>query len=68
MLGRIVLEAGWPEDAIAVLPSSTDTARPLVEDDRIKLLTFTGSPVVGWGLKTRAGGSASRSSSAATPR
>jgi len=55
MLGRIVLEAGWPEDAIAVLPSSTDTARPLVEDDRIKLLTFTGSPVVGWGLKTRAG-------------
>ena len=54
-LGRIVLEAGWPEDAIAVLPCSTDTARPLVEDDRIKLLTFTGSPVVGWGLKSRAG-------------
>ena len=55
MLGRIVLEAGWPEDGIAVLPCTTDTARPLVEDDRIKLLTFTGSPVVGWGLKTRAG-------------
>jgi acyl-CoA reductase-like NAD-dependent aldehyde dehydrogenase len=54
-LGRIVLEAGWPEDAIAVLPCSTETARPLVEDDRIKLLTFTGSPVVGWGLKSRAG-------------
>jgi acyl-CoA reductase-like NAD-dependent aldehyde dehydrogenase len=55
ILGRIVLEAGWPEDAIAVLPCSTETARPLVEDDRIKLLTFTGSPAVGWGLKTRAG-------------
>jgi acyl-CoA reductase-like NAD-dependent aldehyde dehydrogenase len=54
-LGEIVLEAGWPEDAIAVLPCSTETARPLVEDDRIKLLTFTGSPVVGWGLKGRAG-------------
>jgi acyl-CoA reductase-like NAD-dependent aldehyde dehydrogenase len=54
-LGRIVLEAGWPEDAIAVLPCSTRTAGPLVEDDRIKLLTFTGSPVVGWGLKSRAG-------------
>jgi acyl-CoA reductase-like NAD-dependent aldehyde dehydrogenase len=37
------------------LPCTTDTARPLVEDDRIKLLTFTGSPVVGWGLKARAG-------------
>jgi acyl-CoA reductase-like NAD-dependent aldehyde dehydrogenase len=55
LLARIVLEAGWPAGAIAVLPCTTDTARPLVEDDRIKLLTFTGSPVVGWGLKARAG-------------
>jgi acyl-CoA reductase-like NAD-dependent aldehyde dehydrogenase len=55
LLGQIVLEAGWPEDAIAVLPCTTEVARPLVEDDRIKLLTFTGSPVVGWSLKARAG-------------
>ncbi len=55
LLGEIVLDAGWPADAIAVLPSTTENARPLVEDDRIKLLTFTGSPAVGWGLKTRAG-------------
>ena len=54
-LARIVLEAGWPEDGIAVVPSSTDDARPLVEDDRIALLTFTGSPAVGWALKSRAG-------------
>jgi acyl-CoA reductase-like NAD-dependent aldehyde dehydrogenase len=54
-LARIVLEAGWPEDAIAVVPSSTDDAAPLVEDERIKLLTFTGSPAVGWSLKGRAG-------------
>ena len=55
LLAEIVLEAGWPVDAIAVLPCSTETARPIVEDERIKLLTFTGSPAVGWGLKTRAG-------------
>jgi glyceraldehyde-3-phosphate dehydrogenase (NADP+) len=54
-LGEILLEAGWPEDAIAVVPCTTETARPLVEDDRIRLLTFTGSPAVGWGLKARAG-------------
>jgi acyl-CoA reductase-like NAD-dependent aldehyde dehydrogenase len=54
-LTRIVLEAGWPEDAIAVVPSSTEDARPLVEDARVKLLTFTGSPAVGWALKSRAG-------------
>ena len=54
-LAEIVLEAGWPEEGIAVVPSSTEVARPLVEDPRIKLLTFTGSPAVGWQLKNRAG-------------
>jgi acyl-CoA reductase-like NAD-dependent aldehyde dehydrogenase len=54
-LARLVLEAGWPEDGIAVVPSSTDDARPLVEDDRIAMLTFTGSPAVGWPLRSRAG-------------
>jgi len=54
-LGELVLEAGWPEAAISVLPSSTEAAAPLVEDDRIKLLSFTGSPAVGWSLKERAG-------------
>ncbi|HEY8406542.1 MAG TPA: aldehyde dehydrogenase family protein [Gaiellaceae bacterium] len=54
-LAEIIYETDWPKDAFAVLPCSTDTARPLVEDDRIKLLTFTGSPVVGWGLKNKAG-------------
>src|SRR3970282_2059068 len=42
-LGEIVLQSGWPEEAIAVVPSSTDAAAALVEDDRIRLLTFTGS-------------------------
>lgn len=54
-LARIVLEAGWPEGGIAVVPSSTADAAPLVEDPRIRLLTFTGSPAVGWSLKGRAG-------------
>src|SRR6266576_4588139 len=54
-LAQILLEAGWPEEGIAVVPSSTADAAPLVEDERIKLLTFTGSPPVGWGLKNRAG-------------
>jgi acyl-CoA reductase-like NAD-dependent aldehyde dehydrogenase len=54
-LGEIVLEAGWPEGGFSVLPCATQDAAPLVEDDRIRLLTFTGSPAVGWGLKARAG-------------
>ena len=54
-LAQIVLEAGWPEEGIAVVPSTTADAAPLVEDDRFKLLTFTGSPAVGWQLKGRSG-------------
>ena len=41
-LAEIVLEAGWPEAAIAVVPSSTGDAAPLVEDPRLAMLTFTG--------------------------
>jgi acyl-CoA reductase-like NAD-dependent aldehyde dehydrogenase len=54
-LGRVVLDAGWPAGGIAVVPSSTADAGPLVTDDRTKLLTFTGSPAVGWMLKAQAG-------------
>ena len=37
------------------MPMSNDNAGLLVADDRIKLLTFTGSAAVGWQLKSRAG-------------
>ena len=54
-LGQIAVEAGWPQEAYAVVPSTTKDAAPLVEDERIKLLSFTGSPAVGWDLKRRCG-------------
>jgi acyl-CoA reductase-like NAD-dependent aldehyde dehydrogenase len=54
-LGELVAETGWPEGAFSVVPSDTETAKPLVEDDRIRLLSFTGSPAVGWSLKSQAG-------------
>jgi glyceraldehyde-3-phosphate dehydrogenase (NADP+) len=54
-LGALAVDAGWPAAAFSVLPSTTRDASPLVEDDRIKLLSFTGSPAVGWSLKSRAG-------------
>ncbi|MFZ0544589.1 MAG: aldehyde dehydrogenase family protein [Candidatus Promineifilaceae bacterium] len=54
-LAEIVLEAGWPEGGVSVVPCTTKDASPLVEDDRIKVLTFTGSPAVGWALRSRAG-------------
>jgi acyl-CoA reductase-like NAD-dependent aldehyde dehydrogenase len=54
-LAAIVAESGWPAEALSVLPLSSGDAAPLVEDERFKLLTFTGSPAVGWDMKRRAG-------------
>lgn len=54
-LAQVVSEAGLPEGAFSVVPSTTRIAAPLVEDERIRLLTFTGSPAVGWALKGQAG-------------
>jgi glyceraldehyde-3-phosphate dehydrogenase (NADP+) len=54
-LGEIVLESGWPAEAFSVVPSTTEDAALLVGDGRVKLLSFTGSPLVGWELKRRAG-------------
>ena len=55
LLAEIVQESGWPQGAFAVMPLSNENAALLVADDRIKLLTFTGSAAVGWQLKSRAG-------------
>ncbi len=55
LLGRAILAAGWPGDALAVVPTEVEHAAPFVEDDRLKLFSFTGSPRVGWMLKNRAG-------------
>lgn len=54
-LAEVISASGWPVEAFSVVPSTTQDAAPLVEDERIKLLTFTGSPAVGWRLKTQAG-------------
>ena len=55
-LGEVILKAGWPEEALAVLPlSAADTAWLAEKEDRIKLVSFTGSAKVGWELKAHSG-------------
>lgn len=55
ILGEILAETDWPRGAFSILPCSSEDIEPLVTDERIKLLSFTGSPEVGWALKVRAG-------------
>jgi acyl-CoA reductase-like NAD-dependent aldehyde dehydrogenase len=55
-LGEVILKAGWPGEALAVLPLSNADASWLAEkEDSIKLVSFTGSAQVGWELKVRSG-------------
>lgn len=52
-LARIIKNSGLPKKAFSVLPMSHKDSNALIEDDRIKKLSFTGSPDVGWQLKSR---------------
>jgi len=55
-LGEIILKAGWPEEALAILTlSNADTAWLAEKEDRIKLVSFTGSAKVGWDIKAHSG-------------
>jgi len=55
LLAETIQEAGWPDGALNVLPLSNDDAGLLVTDDRLKMISFTGSAAVGWDIKKRAG-------------
>ena len=55
MLGEILAETSLPEGSFSILPCARDEADLFATDPRIKLLSFTGSPDVGWSLKARAG-------------
>ena len=48
---KIILEIGWPEAALQVVPCPSKVAQMLVTDPRTKVVSFTGSDAVGWHLK-----------------
>jgi len=56
IMGEVLAECDvLPEGAFSILPASRDGADLFTEDERLKLLSFTGSPGVGWALKAKAG-------------
>lgn len=54
-LAKIIDSTELPKGAFSVLPMDREVGGKLVTDDRIKMLSFTGSPVVGWDMKAKAG-------------
>lgn len=54
LLGEMLAETDLPTGAFSILPIRASDADALVEDERIKKLSFTGSAAVGWQLRDRA--------------
>jgi acyl-CoA reductase-like NAD-dependent aldehyde dehydrogenase len=55
IIGEILAETALPKGAFSILPAQRDGADLFTTDERLKLLSFTGSPGVGWDLKAKAG-------------
>jgi acyl-CoA reductase-like NAD-dependent aldehyde dehydrogenase len=55
LLAEAVQQAGWPDGGLNVIPLSNEDAGLLVSDDRLKMISFTGSAAVGWAIKRNAG-------------
>ncbi|MGB2065339.1 MAG: aldehyde dehydrogenase family protein, partial [Marinomonas gallaica] len=55
IIAEILAETELPEGAFSILPCRRDGADLFTTDERLKLLSFTGSPDVGWDLKKKAG-------------
>jgi acyl-CoA reductase-like NAD-dependent aldehyde dehydrogenase len=55
LLGEVVQHSGWPDGALNILPLSNEDAGVLVTDERLKMISFTGSAAIGWQIKKNAG-------------
>lgn len=54
-LAKIIDKTDLPKGAVSILPMDREIGNQLVTDERFKLLSFTGSPEIGWGMKQSAG-------------
>ncbi len=54
-VAEIIDSVGVPAGMVSILPMTRELGDRMVADERFKLLTFTGSPSVGWRMKERAG-------------
>ena len=55
IIGEVLAETPLPKGSFSILPCRRDGAGLFTTDERLKLLSFTGSPDVGWALKAKAG-------------
>src|SRR5256714_7493868 len=54
-LFELVKSSGYPAGAVNVVPCHVEVAQVLIEDPRVRLITFTGSAKAGWAIRAKAG-------------
>jgi acyl-CoA reductase-like NAD-dependent aldehyde dehydrogenase len=51
----IVQASGYPDGGVRMVPCHVEVAQILIEDPRVRLITFTGSAAAGWAIRAKAG-------------
>ncbi|HMJ08619.1 MAG TPA: aldehyde dehydrogenase family protein, partial [Pyrinomonadaceae bacterium] len=55
LLGEVFLESGLPASALQVVPLDVRHLQTVFDDNRVSMVSFTGSAAVGWDIKSRIG-------------
>lgn len=55
MLGEVVAASGYPAGGVNVVPCDLPVAQQLVRDERVRMVSFTGSAQAGWAIRAQAG-------------
>src|SRR5467141_679783 len=54
-LGELIKSSGYPAGAVNIVPCHVEVAQILIEDPRVRVITFTGSAKAGWAIRAKAG-------------
>ncbi len=54
LLGEVFMESDLPKSALQIVPMDTKYIETIYTDERIKMISFTGSAEVGWNIKAKA--------------
>jgi acyl-CoA reductase-like NAD-dependent aldehyde dehydrogenase len=54
-LGELIKTSGYPAGGVNIVPCHVEVAQILIEDPRVRVITFTGSAKAGWAIRAKAG-------------
>jgi glyceraldehyde-3-phosphate dehydrogenase (NADP+) len=55
LLGDLIASCGYPAGGVNIVPCELEVAQQLVADERVRMISFTGSARAGWQIRATAG-------------